>query len=107
MMFPLAIGLFFGIEALLPLGHEQMARTTIQWLYFLPWFPFQVVAFESIYRGGAKQFMRIEPGWAWVCLCAQPIVYFWIYLYLDNVIPNSYGISKSLFYCLRCKRNRN
>lgn len=50
--------------------------------------------------------MKIDVRWAWLCLCLQPIVYFVMYLYLDNVIPNSYGISKNCFYCLRCKRNR-
>lgn len=27
-----------------------------------------------------------------------------LYLYLDNVIPNAYGISKDFLYCLRCRR---
>lgn len=53
MMFPVAISIFIGLEAVLPLGHERTAQITLNCLYFLPWFPFQVVAFESIYNGGA------------------------------------------------------
>lgn len=104
MFFPLAISIFIGLETLLPLGHAQSARTTLTCLYFLPWFPFQVVAFESIYKGGAEVFMKLNPSWAWVCLSLQPLIYFVLYLYLDNVIPNAYGISKDCFYCLRCRR---
>jgi ATP-binding cassette, subfamily A (ABC1), member 3 len=33
----------------------------------------------------------------------QPFAYFSLYLYLDNVIPNAFGVSKSIFYCLNCR----
>lgn len=36
----------------------------------------------------------------------QPIFYFILYVYLDNVIPNNFGISQGCFYCLRCRRQR-
>jgi ATP-binding cassette subfamily A (ABC1) protein 3 len=49
--------------------------------------------------------MKLDPTWAWLSLSAQPIVYFLLYLYLDNIIPNVYGISKDCFYCLRRRRN--
>lgn len=50
--------------------------------------------------------MDINPTWAWIALALQTPAYFAIYLYLDNVIPNSFGISKDCCYCFR-RRQRN
>jgi ABC-type multidrug transport system fused ATPase/permease subunit len=102
--FPTSIALLLAIEASLPLGHEAEARTVLQCLYFLPWFPFEVIVLETIYNGGVKVFLKLDVEYAWIALCLQPIVYFILYLYLDEVIPNAFGISKSCFYCLRCRR---
>jgi hypothetical protein len=101
MVFPTSISVLLAIEAGLPLGHEQTARTIIQCLYFLPWFPFEVLALECVFKGGAMGVLGLNPKWAWLALALQPFVYFMCYLYLDNVIPNAFGISRDCFYCLR------
>jgi hypothetical protein len=45
--------------------------------------------------------MEIDVTYAWIALILQPFVYFLIYLYLDSVIPNAFGISKGWLFCLR------
>lgn len=38
---------------------------------------------------------------AWVCLAFQAPVWFMVHLYLENIMPDNYGISKSCCFCLR------
>jgi hypothetical protein len=104
MILPTSISLLLLVEAALPLGHEQLARNVLPYLYFLPWFPFEVVILECIYNGGVEFWLQMDVKVAVVAMCVQPIVFYLIYLYLDNVIPNSFGIAQSCFYCLRCRR---
>lgn len=106
MFFPTTISLLLAINTVLPLGHRELCRTITQVLYILPWFPFQVLSLQTIFKGGVRLYLGMEVEWAWFALILQPFAYFVLYLYFDNVIPNSFGISKECFYCLRC-RNSN
>ena len=104
MFFPTAISMLLAVNTAFPLGHRMLCRTIIQILYFLPWFPFEVVILDTIYRGGVSLFLGMDVTWAWFALILQPFFYFALYCYFDSVVPNAFGISKSCFYCLKCRR---
>jgi len=107
MILPTSLSLLVLVEAALPaLGHEVFARNLLPYLYWLPWFPFEVIVLECIYKGGVEFWLGMNVNHAWIGLCAQPIVFYLVYLYLDNVIPNAFGISRDCFFCLRCKRRQ-
>lgn len=69
MFLPNTIALFLAVQAAITtLGHDHLARILIQCLYFLPWFPFQIIVLDSIYHGGVKYFLKIDPEWAWIAM---------------------------------------
>lgn len=70
-------------------------------LYFLPYFPFSVCVLGSIYDHGPQEFLGLDPKLAWIALMLQPIAFFLLYCYLDNVIDNPFGISKKCCYCIK------
>jgi hypothetical protein len=107
MFFPTTISMLLAINTALPLGHRELCRTITQVLYILPWFPFQVLSLQTIFKGGATLYLGMDVEWAWFALILQPFAYFALYLYFDNVIPNSFGISKECFYCLRCRKSND
>ena len=41
---------------------------------------------------------------AWVCLTATVPLYFFLYLYMDAIIPDTYGIAKGFCFCLKRKK---
>ena len=43
----------------------------------------------------------------WACLILECPIYYLLYMYLDQVIPDTYGISKSCCFCLRKNRRRH
>lgn len=108
MVLPTSISLLILVEAAIPtLPNHDLAISALPYLYFLPWFPFEVVILECIYKDGVTLFLQgMEVKYAWWALCALPIVYYLIYLYLDKVIPNAFGIAQDCFFCLRCGRRR-
>jgi len=42
---------------------------------------------------------------AWAALVVAPFLYFLIYLYLDVIIPDTYGINKKWNFCLKRTRS--
>jgi len=46
----------------------------------------------------------INTSFAWFALLANIFLWMFIYLYLDQVMPNTYGIRKHPCFCLRGKR---
>lgn len=94
----------------------------IQYGYFVPQFPFAVTLLhwfvpdnypivnpstgETIATVDFTEFIipNAPVGWAWAAQVFIVIGYFLLYLYLDEVIPNNYGVSKSCCFCFR--RNR-
>ena len=76
--------------------------------YWLPHFPLTVIIFELIYP-----YPPIPPyvGYlnnsipiAWGALVLNIPFYMLVYLYLDEIIPDTYGISKHPCFCLNKKK---
>ena len=67
--------------------------------YMLPTFPTTVIVADM-----AESSLNISLPIAWAVLVLQAPMYFLLYVYLDQVMPDTYGISKSCCFCLRRKR---
>ncbi len=42
---------------------------------------------------------------AWICLILNLPLHYGLYIYLDQVMPDTYGIRKHPLFCLRRRRN--
>ena len=80
-------------------------NTWVQYLYFLPTFPFEVILADIFQIPGSMVYFETSPTIAWVVLAIQTPIYFFIHIYLDAIIPDSYGVTQTCFYC--CKRRRS
>ena len=65
--------------------------------YPLPFVPMSVIITDAIALPLGDQSLLL----AWLALLVSLPVYYFIYVYLDQVLPNTYGISKGCCFCLR------
>jgi hypothetical protein len=56
---------------------------------------------EFYIRGGPKILLGLDVNVAWWCLGLATPFYLLLYMYLDGIIPNAYGIRESLCFCLK------
>ena len=77
---------------------------SIKWIqaaYILPHFSFGIVILDFFTAGAALALFGIKVAHAWVALVLSIPFYLGLYLYLDAIIPNEYGIARSCCFCLR------
>jgi len=85
-----------------------------QWFelcYVMPHFSFGRILLEYLIDDGANKlfFKLIIPlplHRAWWASVATTVGYFLLYLYLDAIIPNAYGIAKPCCFCLKSKKTK-
>lgn len=96
----LAIILPMAVVMALYQNHVQ----AIQYFYWLPHFP--MILILGRYFNPCPYFYYMDEvsiGLAWAFLVINIPLYFFLYMYLDQIIPNTYGIAKSCCFCLRKK----
>lgn len=76
----------------------------VQLFYWIPHFPMTAILTHYV---DAFSVADLNMGFAWVALILNIPLHFALYMYLDQVVPNTYGISKSCCFCLRRKRQSN
>lgn len=82
----------------------EPASSGFQWFqltYLLPHFSFGVISADFFSGGNAQLLLGVDPTWAWVALILTTPAYILLYVYLDQVIPNEFGISKPCLYPCR------
>ena len=72
--------------------------------YLMPHFSFSVIMLQFYIEGGPKYLMHLDVDFAWYCLIGATPFYILLYMYMDGIIPNAFGISESLCFCLKCRR---
>ena len=72
--------------------------------YLLPNFSFSVIMLDFYIKGGPEILMGLNTTFAWWCLLAATPFYLFLYMYLDGVIPNAFGIRESLVFCCKCRK---
>ena len=72
--------------------------------YFMPHFSFSVIMLQFYIEGGPKYLMHLDVDFAWYCLIGATPFYILLYMYMDGIIPNAFGIRESLCFCFKCRR---
>lgn len=70
----------------------------VQLFYWLPHFPMTVLLAKNVGQSTGDNLSQV---FAYICLFLSIPAYYFLYMYLDQVIPNTYGISKSMYFCLK------
>jgi hypothetical protein len=68
--------------------------------YPLPFVPMSVIITYAL--GGSLGTQSIAAAWAALILSLP--AYYLLYIYLDQVVPNTFGISKSCCFCFKKRR---
>lgn len=79
----------------------------IQFGYFMPQWSYSMIMMQLMVPGYIMEYMGYQVFWAWFSLIASIVVFFAAYLYLDAVMPNTYGISQSPCFCLEKKKRHS
>ena len=74
--------------------------------YLMPNFSFSVIILEYFIKGGPKFLLGLDVTLAWWCLGLATPFYILLYMYLDGVIPNAYGIRENFCFCVRSRKAR-
>lgn len=73
--------------------------------YLLPNFTFGIILVEFYISGAAMTLFGIDITVCYICLACTIPLYFGLYIYLDQVIPNSTQVAKRPFFC--CKASNS
>lgn len=100
-MFPTGVAM---LSILLPIVNSQ-ENNWIEFLFWLPTFPF-TVQIAHIFEPDNTYFgVSVSVAWI-VAVCLSP-VYFFLHIYLENIVPNTFGVSRSCCYCFSRKNAQN
>ncbi len=91
-----------NVIVLIPmLVYVSILQTGHYWVNYIfiwvPQFPFMIIMYDALYSG----FTPMNVYVAWVFAVADVFILYALYLYLSNVIPDTYGISKHPCFCFR------
>lgn len=79
------------------------------WMYTFFFFPQFPMAIISTQLAGAKfhpaPSVNLSPAAAWIALVIDVFLYFGLFYWLDQILPDTYGIAKHPCFCFR-KKNR-
>jgi ABC-type multidrug transport system fused ATPase/permease subunit len=84
---------------------QQVPNNWIGWLFFLPQFPF-TVELAAIFDPD-NEYFNVPASVAWVFSVILIPAYFFLHIYLENVIPNTFGVSKSCCFCFKKKKEED
>jgi hypothetical protein len=51
-----------------------------------------------------NNFFTVPVSVAWIFQVLLPPVYFMLHIYIENVVPNTFGVSKTCCFCLKKKK---
>ena len=100
MLGPVILFLPTGVALFAALGQlvSGIQNTWIQYMFWLPTFPYEVIIC-ALFQPGNNFF--VVPTWvAWVTLVVLTPLYFLVHLWLEAIIPDAYGITKPCCFCL-------
>ena len=93
-----------GLVQILPLAlYIGISNNNPNYLYILYWFPHFPTT--VILTSCAGLDIGLSLPVAWVVLIISLPAYYFLYVYLDQIIPDTFGISKSCCFCFKKKRS--
>jgi len=108
LLFPTSIFLYtisYRLNAEIDAPFTYDGNPLFQLWYIIPNFSFGVILVDYYIHNGAQAVLGLEVSVAWVSLLFSIPFYVGLYMWLDAIIPNTYGISESLCFCLKRKKN--
>lgn len=115
LLFPSSLSMVFIIKAIADrftdvIVHQQIPipASSLQWGYVIPHFPYSIIVLDFFFKNGAEALLGLNITYAYFALIANVVGWYLVYEYLDAIIPNAFGIRKSLCCCLTmcCGRRR-
>jgi hypothetical protein len=111
--------LFYGVIHVISNSVESIfnvkpyyGENYFQMCYIMPHFSFGRIFLEYLIDDGAGKLwfklimpLPLETAW-WVSVFTIPF-YFLIYMYLDAIIPNTYGVAQPWCFCCKVKSKRS
>lgn len=82
-------------------NQQSTGYQLFQLSYILPNFSFGIILLDFYIKGGPTTILDLDVTVAWVSLVLIIPVYVALYIYLDAIMPNVYGIRQSCCFCLR------
>lgn len=105
LLLPTSIFFYMMTNRMQLIGHpDNLGYQLFPLTYLLPNFSFSVIMLEFYIKGGAQLLLGLNVNVAWWCLGLSTPFYLMVYMYLDGIIPNAFGISESLLFCLKCRK---
>ena len=84
-----------------------MELSGLFWLtYIFPNFSFSVCMLEIYMPGKALTLLNVNPKMALLAQVLTIPIYLALYIYLDEVTPNTYGVRKTLCFCCQRKTQK-
>ena len=86
------------------MGEEYEEYDGQKWFqigYVFPHFSFGIIILDYFVENGAELTMGLDVTYAWIALVSSIPFYFLLYIYLDAIIPNAFGIALRPCFCLR------
>ena len=71
--------------------------------YMCPFIPTMVIIGDIL---DVEPYNQLNMPISWISLILSMPLYYGIYIYLDQIVPNTYGISRGCCFCFRCFRRR-
>ena len=72
----------------------------------MPTFPFEIALTQIFQPKLVGYFFKVDAGWAWATLVLLTPIYYLLHIYLEAIIPDSYGVTESCCFCFRRDKNR-
>ena len=76
----------------------------MQYLFMFPQFPFAVQIANAFEPG--NNYFQVPVGVAWFFSVILAPCYFFLHMYLESILPNTFGVSKTCCFCLRGRRQQ-
>ena len=72
----------------------------IQYLFFVPSFPFEVILVSIFSPDMKENLFTVDVGFCWFALIFICPLYLLLHIYFEAIIPETYGVNSSLCFCL-------
>ena len=98
------LALFLPILLFLAISIKNISLVPL--FYWMPHFPMAILLGKIVSKGNSGHNLdSVSTSGAVISLLLNLPLYYFLYEYLDQVIPDTYGISKPFCFCLK-RKNR-
>lgn len=105
LLLPTSIFFYVMTNRMQLIGHpDTLGYKLFPLTYLMPNFSFSVIMLEFYIKGGPQLLLGLNVQVAWWCLGLSTPFYLMVYMYLDGIIPNAFGIREGLCFCCTSRK---